>query len=458
MPDCTLFVDAAVKGNAAGTAKNPHRTIAAAVEAADPGAVICVAEGTYAEHFTLAGGFQSGQDFKIRDSALYVTKVTGKGGSFLRIEDPGPQENQLTAIDGFDISGYAQAIYRDFYISQRFDITNNHIHDNVCDDSLAGAGFALTNVSGEISGNVFRNNKCGRGGAGFLNDTTNQNTVRIERNLIDGNAGTEPDSSHGGALYLFGNTLRITGNLFTRNTVTQWGAGLYLGAYRPGGQPTSATLNWNVYRGNVAGNAGGGMFCDDGADCRSFHEVYDRNCGGNIFFDSGPDGSGPTIGKLDNLTSVGALDSTCESPGPGLRIDKDGTEPDAYSVVNAIFWNNAPGADIAATCNNPCPSARLNISYSLVQTEHVDGGMKVSFGDGIVAPVDPLFADPENGDFHLKSSKGRWTPAGYVLDDVISPALAKGYPEASKEENPERAGDRIEIGAYGNSSEASYVR
>ncbi len=50
------------------------------------------------------------------------------------------------------------------------------------------------------------------------------NTVAIERNLIDGNAGTEPGASHGGALYVFGKTLRITGNLFTRNTVTQWGA------------------------------------------------------------------------------------------------------------------------------------------------------------------------------------------------------------------------------------------
>ena len=48
--------------------------------------------------------------------------------------------------------------------------------------------------------------------------------------MVDDNAGTEPDTSHGGALYVFGKTLRITGNLFTRNTVTQWGGGLYVGA------------------------------------------------------------------------------------------------------------------------------------------------------------------------------------------------------------------------------------
>ena len=129
---------------------------------------------------------------------------------------PAPRATSAPSIDGFEISGYSQAIVRDFYESQRFDITNNHIHDNKCaNDKLAGAGFALNNVSGRIEGNVFRNNSCGRGGAGFLNDSTKENTVTIERNLIDGNAGTEPDTAHGGALYLFGKTLRITGNLFT---------------------------------------------------------------------------------------------------------------------------------------------------------------------------------------------------------------------------------------------------
>ena len=241
------------------------------------------------KNFTLAGGFQRGRDFKVRDSAAYVTKATGRGGSFIRIEDPAPKGNQRTVIDGFDISGYSQAIVREYYELQRFDITNNHIHDNKCaNNTLAGAGFALNNVSGRIEGNVLRNNSCGRGGAGFVNDSKNENTVTIERNLVDNNHGTEPDLSHGGAIYLFGKTLRINANLFTRNTVTQWGGGLYVGANTGGGQNTSATLNWNVYRDNRAGNGGGGMFCDDGAKCTSYHEVYDRNCGGNILLDSGP--------------------------------------------------------------------------------------------------------------------------------------------------------------------------
>jgi hypothetical protein len=164
IPSCTLFVDAAGAEGGDGTAQKPHKTIAAATEAAQPGAVICVAEGTYAEqlapcekHFSLAGGFQSGSDFKVRDSAAYVSKAVGKGGSFFCVdENAGPNKNKLTAIDGFDISGHSQAILRDYWESQLFDVTNNFIHDNVCaDQSLAGAGVALVNVSGTIKGNVF---------------------------------------------------------------------------------------------------------------------------------------------------------------------------------------------------------------------------------------------------------------------------------------------------------------
>jgi hypothetical protein len=40
----------------------------------------------------------------------------------------------------------------------------------------------------------------------------------------------------------------------------------------------------------------------------------------------------------------------------------------------------------------------------------------------------------------------------------MSPALAKADPGAAADRNPERAGKRNELGAYGNSGEASYAR
>jgi hypothetical protein len=455
IPRCTAFVDAAARAGGDGTVAKPHKTIAAAVAAAQNGAVICVAEGTYAEqlkpetkYFTLAGGFQSGKDFKVRDSARYASKARGNGaGSFFFVDNEGPKDNQLTAIDGFDISGYSQAIVRSVYYSQRFNITNNFIHDNRCrDQKLAGAGFSLANVSGRIEGNVIRNNSCGRGGAGALVDGKNENSVSVLRNHIDRNAGTEPEGSHGGALYLFGKILTINGNLFTGNSVTKWGAALYIGANTEGGETTAARLNWNIYRDNRAGLAGGGLFCDDGASCTSFHEIYVRNCGGNIYLDSGSK-SGPTSARFDHLTNVGGLEVDCKTPGNGVQIDNIGAAPDAYSFVNALFWGNGKGRDFVVGCSDegagPCRALKASISHSMVQTEYQKNGATMTFGPGIVAPVDPLFADPEKGDFHLKSTAGRWTPSGHVKDGASSPAVGKG------------TGTATELGAYGNSPEAS---
>jgi hypothetical protein len=452
IPNCAVFVDAAAPARGDGTVKKPHKTIAAAVAAAANGAVICVAEGTYAEqlkpetkYFTLAGGFQSGKDFKVRDSARYATKARGNGkGSFFHVDNEGPKGEELTAIDGFDISGYSQAIVRQVYYSQRFNITNNYIHDNRCrDQKLVGAGFSLTNVSGRIEGNVIRNNSCGRGGAGALVDAKDENSVSVLRNHVDRNAGTEPEGSHGGALYLFGKNLTINGNLFTGNSVTRWGAALYIGAYVEGGQTTAARLNWNVYRDNRAGLAGGGLFCDDGASCTSFHEIYVRNCGGNIYLDSGSK-SGPTRARFDHLTNVGALEVDCKTPGNGVQIDNIGAAPDAYTFTNALFWGNAKGRDFAVTCSEgTCRVLKVSIAHSMVQTEYLKQCATMSFGPGILAPADPLFADAEKGDFHLKSAAGRWTPNGYVKDSASSPALGKGMGKAG------------ELGAYGNSAEAS---
>lgn len=442
--------------------QSPHKTIAAAVAAAPPGAVICVAEGTYFEQLKpgekfliLAGGFQRGTNFTVRDSARYVSKAQGRGGSFFRVQDAGPKD-QLTAIDGFEITGYAQAIVRDYYESQRFEVTNNNIHGNKCGDDLVGAGVSLNNVSGRVQGNVFRNNSCGRGGALATQDNAMKNTLLVANNLVDNNHGTEAGASHGGAFYLFGKALTITGNLFTNNSVTQWGGGLYVGAWTEGNQFTTATLSWNVYRGNRAGNGGGGFFCDNGAACISEHEIYEGNCGGNIYLDSGSD-SGPTTARFSHLTNVRALDVGCGAPGPGVRIDS--VTRDNYAFTNSLFWGNAPGKDFAIACDAKCATLKVSVSHSMVQTNYANyGNVKIAFGSGILAPVDPLFAAPQTGDFHLMSAFGRWTPGGYVQDAMTSPAIRKGDPASPSDRNPARSGKTNELGAYGNSSEASYVQ
>jgi hypothetical protein len=72
--------------------------------------------------------------------------------------------------------------------------------------------------------------------------------------------------------------------------------------------------------------------------------------------------------------------------------------------------------------------------------------------------VDPLFASPETGDFHLKTQlpEGRYDPrVGWVNDAVTSPLIDSGDPAAPFAAEQPPHGGRIEIGVYGNTYQAS---
>lgn len=458
IPPCTIHVDAAESGGD-GSASSPFTTIQAAVDAASDGAVICVAEGTYAESinpgdkaFTLAGGFQTGQTFTVRDSATYVSRAQGSGtGSLLRIEgDVGPGDGELTAIDGFEITGYEQGVVRNFYVQQRFELTNNYIHDNRCPAGRNfGGGFLLTNVTGTISGNVIANNTCGFGGGGAVFDEPGiASSVVFERNRVEGNEGNDADC-HGGGIYLLSSELTVSGNDFVANRCASWGGGLYVGALPS--LPVTARIEWNFYRDNRAENMGGGFFCDDGATCDLDHEIFVANCGGNVFLDSSYDNADATEAAFDHMTNVGALAVGCGGPGAGVIVNKESDATDTYTFTNSIFWDN--GEDVAAFCDAGCATLTVGVTYSIVDRAS-SGNATVTFGDNI--EMDPLFVSDD--DLHLRSTFGHWTPDGYVNDAESSPALGAGDPAGDTSQSPDRAGDRTEMGAYGNSPEASYVR
>ena len=69
----------------------------------------------------------------------------------------------------------------------------------------------------------------------------------------------------------------------------------------------------------------------------------------------------------------------------------------------------------------------------------------------------PLFADPSNGDLHVKSQAGRWDPAikGWITDGVTSSCIDAGDPDVAVGDEREANGGRINMGAYGGTSEAS---
>ena len=102
----------------------------------------------------------------------------------------------------------------------------------------------------------------------------------------------------------------------------------------------------------------------------------------------------------------------------------------------------------------------MAVSYSNVQTAYASGGLGVAiaFGTGNQASADPLFVAPDARDLHLRSTHAHWAPTAYAVDTADSPALMTGDPAGATNDNPPRAGTRTELGAYGNSVEASLVR
>jgi hypothetical protein len=69
----------------------------------------------------------------------------------------------------------------------------------------------------------------------------------------------------------------------------------------------------------------------------------------------------------------------------------------------------------------------------------------------------PLFVDPDNGDYHLQSKRGRYWPEHdiWVLDNVTSPCIDGGDPATDPSNEPMPNGARINMGAYGGTRYAS---
>jgi hypothetical protein len=89
----------------------------------------------------------------------------------------------------------------------------------------------------------------------------------------------------------------------------------------------------------------------------------------------------------------------------------------------------------------------------IVTYSNIQGGFT---GEGII-DTDPLFVDTDHGDYHLKSEAGRWDIAGenWIQDEVTSPCIDTGDPNSDWSGETWPHGERINIGAYGGTLEAS---
>jgi PKD repeat protein len=104
----------------------------------------------------------------------------------------------------------------------------------------------------------------------------------------------------------------------------------------------------------------------------------------------------------------------------GYGIENTLTKTHSFKLQNNCFYNNLPGNA---------------------------NGVSLSASDLV---ADPLFVNASNHDYHLQSISGHWNGNEWTNDSVTSPCIDAGYPQSDYSNEPQCNGNRINLGAYGN--------
>ncbi len=312
----------------------------------------------------------------------------------------------------------------------------------VIDGNGAGSVVKFDGTEGEtclLAGFTIRNGKA-KFGAGICGGPWDNPThARIENNIITENCAEENGRGYGGGIAYAGGIVR--GNTITQNSAESYGGGLYYcrgtiqnneisgnKATQGGGLFLCGPLiERNAFSGNSAADTGGGLYHSFGTVRRNritensagSHGGGLANCEGVIQNNviCGNSGGG-VIGGLYSSALVIESNTICNNSGGGLADCKG-------EIRNCIIWGNTGWEGVQF-------SGRSVPSYSCI------GGWREG-GEGNILYY-PHFVDPANGDYHLKS----W-----------SPCIDAGDPASPFSEEPEPNGQRIDMGAYGNTEEAT---
>ena len=308
--------------------------------------------------------------------------------------------------------------------------------------------------------------------------------------------------SYGGGIYCVGSSPTIINCKITRNTAKVDGGGVYLqGAGAPrlidciisenrasnigGGMATEWCSGWThncVFSKNSASQGGAVGFWSAAAPMLSFCRISENSAngygGGIISLSSGVTITNCVITKNTAAFGGGGIVTGGDNRLHGQLTIKNCTfsrntatseggaifcgELSFPSVSNCILWADKAnqGQEIAMSCSDW--GSQLFIRYSDVQ-----GGQagvvrgpyepcKLNWGPGNI-DVDPLFRDPNNSDYCLKSQAGSWNPntKSWVQDDGTSPCIDAGDPNSPIALEPFPNGGRINMGACGGTAEGS---
>jgi hypothetical protein len=334
-------------------------------------------------------------------------------------------------------------------ISSSSSISNCVFMNNSNDDD---GGGAIVNINGStfLTNCKFVNNFAVEHGGAIFSDYGNDVFVEcsfVENSALDGTgivniegnlelesctfshnstySSSSTNEEGGGAVFIVSKKVVVKNCLFNENVARYGGAMV--------GIADALILERCVFTGNSAEYGGAIYDLRGGTITNSIFAANRGDKGGAVF--------GRCIGPaLINCT----LSGNSAQNGNAISWFPCHENPSfTMNITNCILRN---GGDEIGKWEDELPD--ISIVYSDIQ-----GGWP---GEGNI-DIDPLFADSENNDFHLKSQAGRWEPniQNWVQDDVTSPCIDAGDPNSPVALEPFPNGGIINMGAYGGSSQAS---
>ena len=369
----------------------------------------------YEKYETILSGDLDGNDIYTNDPNIFNSEPTRQENSYYVIITDWPDSASL--LDGFTVSGGNGKI---------------PTSGGRGGGGRSGGGIKIGYGKLRIYNCTFTNNVGIKGGGVF---------VEYGELILINCTFKDNIANEGGGIYNYSDTLKLIDCTFENNYAKNYGGGMY-DDYR-----RELSIERCNFKGNSAIN-GGGMYIEYIHDIKSFTNCLFNNnsavnSGGAIYIEE--------IIKNIEITNFSFAGNSAVH-GKALALSSEG-DPRDIKLQNCIFWNG--GQD--EIWNNIL--SKIEINYSNIQNGQssiYDPNGLLVWGDGNI-DADPLFADPNNGDYHLKSQAGRFDSniQSWVIDSNTSPCIDAGDPNSPIGLEPFPNGGYINMGAYGGTSEAS---
>ncbi|MCP4260916.1 MAG: hypothetical protein GY774_25910 [Planctomycetes bacterium] len=365
-------------------------------------------------------------DPNARNIELYETIVSGDlNGNDMELDEPaGLLDDPLRADNSYNVVMVSDV--NDAAVLDGFTITagNASVNDYRSPHSRGGGLHVTGDSNLTVTNCMFRNNSA-RWGGGMCKKSSGN--LMVSNCIFSQNSG----SGEGGGVHSTGNTI-IVDCIFSRNSVTNG---------RGGGMHISGNMRLIncIFSNNSAGDYGGGVYTKSG------YRQWITNC---IFTGNSAAWFGGGISCnhcRPTLTNCTFADNWAQE-GRALNCGSASqSEPSDIQLINCILRNG--GNEIFNRDNSI-----IDITFSNVQTN----SRSPCPGEGNI-DINPHFADPGNGDYHLKSQGGRWDTKtqSWVQDDITSSCIDAGDPNSSIGTEPFPNGGYANMGAYGAGDKAS---